>query len=399
MRQQLKTKDSNLGSYLYQQYSDDDDLQAFVSAQNDAQQTFLDWFNSISLPDYTGLSGDLLAWVAEGLYGQTKTQLASPTTPAVGMLNTEILNTEVLNFYSPSTQTFYNITDDVFQRILTWNFYKGDGKRFSIRWLKRRIIRFLVGANGIDPQPYRVSSDGTRSSNPAFTIGAETLQSVGVVIAGGTVTVSVDQSLLSLQTDLAPNILQLFKLAFEGGQLDLPIQFGYVVNIITGFNVIVRPSVVSITGSASTLTTPAALAITLGGTGIYTYLWAWATGGLSAAAAVGSAATGSLTAGTPAFRGSAVAGSTATGALTAPAVGAITIDTSTAVSTTFTASGLAQGEIRTGTAIVTVTDTVSGRTATATVLVMITRTAANLYTSEDGLILTTEDGNPLALET
>ena len=42
------------------------------------------------------------------------------------------------------------VTDDVFKRILTWHFYKGDGKNFSVRWLKRRIWRFLQGANGTD---------------------------------------------------------------------------------------------------------------------------------------------------------------------------------------------------------------------------------------------------------
>ncbi|WMJ65680.1 hypothetical protein RBI80_00330 [Klebsiella variicola] len=33
---------------------------------------------------------------------------------------------------------------------MTWNFYKGDGFYFSIPWIKRRILRFLLGVNGTD---------------------------------------------------------------------------------------------------------------------------------------------------------------------------------------------------------------------------------------------------------
>ncbi|MGA3767720.1 hypothetical protein ACPBXC_29065, partial [Escherichia coli] len=40
--------------------------------------------------------------------------------------------------------------DDLFKRIMTWNFYKGDGFYFSIPWIKRRILRFLLGVNGTD---------------------------------------------------------------------------------------------------------------------------------------------------------------------------------------------------------------------------------------------------------
>ena len=42
------------------------------------------------------------------------------------------------------------VSDDLFKRIMTWNFYKGDGFHFTIPWLKRRIMRFLTGADGVD---------------------------------------------------------------------------------------------------------------------------------------------------------------------------------------------------------------------------------------------------------
>src|SRR5215472_3249732 len=53
-------------SYLYQEYSDDEDLQGFVEAQNEMQQNYVDTFNALNLPIYTSypVSGALLDWVA-----------------------------------------------------------------------------------------------------------------------------------------------------------------------------------------------------------------------------------------------------------------------------------------------------------------------------------------------
>jgi len=393
MRSQLKDSNSNLASYLYQQYSDDENLQGFVSAYNEAAQENLDWFNTIYLPDYSGLSGDLLNWVSEGLYGLKRTQLASPLTPASGMLNTEILNTAVLNAFVPSTQTFYNITDDVLKRILTWHRFKADGFRFNTRWLKRRILRFIVGTDGLDPQPMITNPDGSISLDSSFTIGSESTTAIGVVIANGVVNVTIDQSLISLQTQLAPNILQLFKLAFEGGSLDLPIEYSYAVSIVVNFVAIVRPSSVSSVGALATQTTPAATVSVLGGSGIYTYLWTWQQPGLQGAGRVASTATGSLTAGTNALRGTAAADSGATATLSGASGGVITIDSPTSVSTTFTAAGLAYGETRTGIAVCTVTDTVSGRTATGQCTVTITRTQPSIISLEAGGSILLEDGS------
>jgi hypothetical protein len=397
MRKALKQPGSNLASYLYQQYADDEDLQGFVDSQNDAAQTYLDWFNSAALPYYPNLTGDLLNWVMKGLYGLDRTQLASPKTPASGMLDTVLLNTFTLNEYVASTQTFYSINDDVAKRILTWDFYKGDGKHFSVRWLKRRVMRFLAGTDGLDPRPYQVSADGTIVLNPNFQIGAESTGAIGVVFGAGTVTVSIDQSLLSLQLNLAPNILQLFKLAFEGGALELPLDYTYSVNIITNFVVVVRPTAVSSTGSAATQTTGAALAVALGGTGIYTYHWTWQVPGLASHAAVAATATGSLTAGSSALRAAAVVNTKSSADLITATNGSISIDSPNSAATTFTGTGLVFGSTVGGIAVVTVTDTVSGRVATATVLVTITRTIPAIISAEDGTPILLEDGSTLII--
>lgn len=327
---------TTLNSYLYKQYEDDDDLQALVMAYNQATQFFVDWANNIGLAYYPGLSSDLLNWVIAGLYGLNKTQLASPLTPSLGTLNSLVpLNSlQPLNSFVPATQTFYNLTDDVFQRILTWNFFKGDGRRFGVRWLKRRVMRFLLGVNGIDPQP----------SLPGFTIGAETTSAIGVVIGSSVCTVSIDQSLLSLQApSVTPGILNLFKLAFVGGNLELPVRYTYAVNIIVDFVALARPNVLSSSSAASSQTVGPTVVSVLGGTGIYTYAWTWQSGGSG-----------------------------------------ITINTPSSPNTSFTATGMAYGETRTGIALCTVTDTVSSLTALATCEVIIACVLPSQFLIEGG---------------
>jgi hypothetical protein len=342
---------TTLRSYPYKQYEDDDDIQALFKAYNDATQVIVDWFNETPLAYYPALTGDLLNWVVAGLYGLRRTQLASPLSPALGPLNTLVpLNSLFpLNTFVPPVQTFYNLTDDVFQRILTWNFFKGDSRRFSMQWLKRRVIRFLLGTNGIDPQPQQAD----------FVIGTETTSAIGVVIAANVCTVSIDQSLLSLQApSVTPGILKLFKLAFEGGNLELPLRYTYAVSIITNFVALIRPGVLSSNLPVFTQTVGPAIVAVLGGTGIYTYAWTWQSGGAG-----------------------------------------IAIDSPAAISTTFTAAGMAWGESRSGVALCTVTDTVSSLTATAVCEVFIVcELPSQLLIEGTALPLLTEDGAPIVVE-
>lgn len=165
-----------LPSYLYCQYADDDALQAFIAAYNTLAQNYVDTFGDLSLPVYTGagIAGALLDWVALGLYG-----LARPTLPAFGSgakgaYNTSPYNVLVYNGRVPAvTQTTFATTDDIFKRILTWHFYKGDGQVFSLSWLKRRVLRFLTGPDGIGPvisNAYTVSVTFTGAYAATITI-------------------------------------------------------------------------------------------------------------------------------------------------------------------------------------------------------------------------------------
>src|SRR5579875_2210831 len=130
-----------LGSYLYAQYADDDDLQAFVASYNAIAQGYLDWFNDTPLAIYisASISGALLDWIGQGIYGIPRPVLGVFSSYSVGALNSFVLNTipidGALQYSSGSASP---VNDDIYKRVLTWFLYRGDGKQMSIDWIKRR---------------------------------------------------------------------------------------------------------------------------------------------------------------------------------------------------------------------------------------------------------------------
>jgi hypothetical protein len=138
----------------YWQYNDDPNISAFFDATNTMSQEFVDWFNQINLPVYAGnplLTGALLDWVLTGLYNLPRPVLPSNLSQSVGTYNSHEFNTNPYNDYVPSiVNESFVTTDDIYRRIATWNLYTGDGSTFTVSWLKRRIKRFLTGANGTD---------------------------------------------------------------------------------------------------------------------------------------------------------------------------------------------------------------------------------------------------------
>jgi len=226
-------------SYLYVQYADDDDLQAFVRAYNEMAQQYVTWFATISLPVYTSntINSALLDWVAEGLYGMKRPVLPSGLSQNLGMLNTIQLNTLPLNVEELlGPPDYYLVDDDVFKRILTWHLYKGDGKLFDIRWLKRRVMRFLTGINGGQGE-----TDQTYQISISFGVDGEVninLQSIQRFATGGALLgfgLMNDFQLNELETDyvvvpISP-VAPIFKAAVESGVLELPFQYTWIVNI------------------------------------------------------------------------------------------------------------------------------------------------------------------------
>lgn len=140
-------------SYLYSHFSDDDDLQAFVAAQNALAQGYLDWFNNTPLGLYTSpnIKGCLLDWVAQGVYGISRPVLSMGKTYFVAGYNSSAYNAapyDGAGLVRVGASSAAN--DDIYKRVLTWNLYRGDGQVFTIGWLKNRISRFINGANGSD---------------------------------------------------------------------------------------------------------------------------------------------------------------------------------------------------------------------------------------------------------
>jgi hypothetical protein len=192
-------------AYAYVQYQDDDRVTAFFTAQNIYAQAYLDYLNAVNLPIYTELSGSQLDFVALGLYGILRPALpAGFGSIALGPPNTAPLNFLAFNAARAGTSaTFTATTDDTFKRIITWFFYKGDGKVFTPKWLKRRINRFLNGVNGTD-----VPNDETYDISVAPT--------------------GFKEWTITLATSVASKI---FKAAVEAGAIELPLQTTWTVTL------------------------------------------------------------------------------------------------------------------------------------------------------------------------
>lgn len=228
-----------LPSYLYQQYNDDGDLQAFVATFNQLAQNYVDTFNAINLPVYTGdiITGALLDWVAEGIYGLSRPALASGQYLTTGPFNTYQFNKWLLNkFKITGPDNIVVTTDDIFKRILTWHLYKGDGKIFSIRWLKRRIMRFLFGEDGTDPgvsETYQISV----TFGPNGVVNINLLSSISEVTGGAILNRMLFNKLRfnQLKTSITPLTplpnVAIFKEAVDSGALELPFQQSWNVII------------------------------------------------------------------------------------------------------------------------------------------------------------------------
>jgi hypothetical protein len=163
-----------LPAYPFVQYSDDPDVVAFFLAYNEMAQEYLTGFNNLALPCWTSpyITGALLDWIARGIYGEERPQLqVSEASVAKGTYNSIEYNAVQyagLKNYRPGSSLY--LPDDYFKRILTWNFYKGDGFQFSTDWLKRRVARFIHGKDGIDPPLQHTFDISITSASGIFSI-------------------------------------------------------------------------------------------------------------------------------------------------------------------------------------------------------------------------------------
>lgn len=208
--QHLRTSSSvGAGAYLYEQYSDDDNVRAFFEAYNIIAEEYVEWFATVALPYWPGLSDGLLDWVANGLYGIYRPTLTFGTTSfyesygqlPFGNLIPGYGGAGYGQIVDVQQSSSVPVTDDLFQRIMTWHLYRGDGWQFSTNWLKRRVHRFLNGPNGTIP----AVQDNTHD--------------VSVTASGVNYTITLQSSAVA----------GLFALCVSNGVLALPFQYNFTV--------------------------------------------------------------------------------------------------------------------------------------------------------------------------
>ncbi|EGT3137602.1 hypothetical protein NPF39_001044 [Salmonella enterica subsp. enterica serovar Uganda] len=163
-----------LPAYPFVQYRDDENVVAFFEAYNELAQQYLDSLNNLNLPCWTSpsITGELLDWIAKGIYGEERpVVMIAKEAIAKGAYNSIEYNALAyarLRRYVPGITEY--LPDDYFKRILTWNFFKGDGFHFSLEWLKRRVARFIHGVAGIDPPIQHTFDVSITVDNGTFSI-------------------------------------------------------------------------------------------------------------------------------------------------------------------------------------------------------------------------------------
>jgi len=228
---------TTIESYPYWQYAGDKDIAAFFRAYNELSQEMIDWFNNIGLPIYTGdqISGEMLDWVGAGLYGLPRPVLSNGNYETIGLLGTYQLGTTKLGTSKTINSAPYYVTsDDIYKRILTWRFYKGDGFTFNTYWLKRRIMRFLNGTNGTAPNidnTYQISVT-VNSLNQAtirFLSGPQINITTGPLGTSRLGTSRLGGFSFTVQTYPTNQYIQYFISAINSGILELPFQYSWSV--------------------------------------------------------------------------------------------------------------------------------------------------------------------------
>lgn len=228
-------------AYIYTEYNDDDALLSFNDAYNDLTQEYTDWYNDTPLAVYTddNISGLLLDWVGAGIYNYPRPVLPSGTSRLRGPFNTWAFNSLPFNGRKIITNSnYYATTDDVYKRCLTWHTFVGDGKYFTIRWLKRRVMRWLIGVNGSAPNIDQTYAISVTFSGDIVTINI--ISGTRFVVGGALFnrfafnTAAFNQ----VKTVFNPNgqmfpLAPIFRAAVQSGALELPFQRTFLVSIAT----------------------------------------------------------------------------------------------------------------------------------------------------------------------
>jgi hypothetical protein len=221
-------------AYVYGEFADDPDIQAFFAAVNTEGQGYLNWFLQTPLSVYTlpAINGPLLDWIGQGIYGISRPVISSLISRSYGAYNTLPYNTRAYGTRREvNSGNAQEASDDIYKRTLTWYTYLGDGRQMSIMWLRRRVARFLFGANGSDiPVDYLSQVSISRNSagfsgavNTApYNTQAYNTRQTRKTLAARSITIGVPPS----------PIAQTFQALLNEGYLALPFQVKFNVTFI-----------------------------------------------------------------------------------------------------------------------------------------------------------------------
>lgn len=226
---------STIPSYVYTQYAGDANIAAFFASYNQISQDNLDAINGYQLPIYLSQAGDLLDWAASSIYGVFRPSLSSGGPRPVGPINTFEMNAEEFDGFSlVNTSTSYIVDDLTYQRIIQWNTFKGDGYQFTIRWLKRRVERFLRGQ--IFPQQtYEVSVTFPSTHQVLISILQPNFRLTGGPFYNGATfggrRMAFNQAIMVQTMETPVALANALKSAVNSGILRLPFQYTFTVQI------------------------------------------------------------------------------------------------------------------------------------------------------------------------
>lgn len=220
--------------YPYLCYVDDDMVSAVMQGISDYGQDYIDSFYTLNLPIYNTKSGSLLDWVGNNLYGIRRPVFPIGNILTIGEINNTAINELELNkLLTLYPDDFLIATDDIYKRVITWHHYKGDGDLFSIRHLKRRIMRFLTNTR-VD-QTYQISISWGLNNQCNITIynsGRINLRPSGVINDGELNSFAINEQRTEQISLTQFELAEIFRKGVDLGILELPFQYTYVVNII-----------------------------------------------------------------------------------------------------------------------------------------------------------------------
>lgn len=218
-------------TYVYNEFADDPDIQAFFAGVNTTAQGYVSWFNATPLSVYTSpnINGPLLDWIGQGIYGIKRPVISTLTSRSYGAYNTIPYNSLPYGARKHvNSGTAQSANDDIYKRTLTWHTYLGDGRQMSIQWLRMRVARFIFGANGSDiPVEDSFQISISRSStgfsgaygSTAYNTQAYNTHKTRKNLAARSITITVPAGQNS----------QIFRTLVNEGYLALPFQVNFTV--------------------------------------------------------------------------------------------------------------------------------------------------------------------------